>query len=441
MYDPLNLRDLVTDELVARRESGHQVGDLEAEVAAAADRADDEQLVALLDRLEATDLRPDWGYQEPTDLEEIETLLPDSAPGAVPGDLDDRIRAAWLGRCAGCALGKPVEGYGWSRARIRAYLQSVDAFPLADYIPVSEAAAAATTFHPSWTESSLGRMNGMPRDDDIDYTVLALHILETYGDKFSSADVGREWLERMPIGCTYTAERAAYRNLINGRPGQATATWRNPYREWIGAQIRADMYGYVSPGDPRRAARLAWHDAALSHVANGVYGEMWAAALVACALTSGTAVQALRQARQVVPPRSRLAEALDRVMELHAAGRSWDDACDDVESRWPYAWVHTVNNASVVAAALLWGEGDFSRSIGLAVEAGLDTDCDGATVGSVFGALHGTSSIPPHWTAPLGDRVHSAIWGYDGVSLEMLIQRTIRLASSPNGPAPATSSR
>jgi hypothetical protein len=115
-------------------------------------------------------------------------------------------------------------------------------------------------------------------------------------------------------------------------------------------------------------------------------------------------------------------------MELHAAGKSWDDACDYVESRWPYAWVHTINNAGVVAAALLWGEGDFSRSIGLAVEAGLDTDCDGATVGSVFGALHGTSSIPPHWTAPLGDRVHSAIRGYDGVSLEALIQRTIRLA-------------
>jgi ADP-ribosylglycohydrolase len=273
-------------------------------------------------------------------------------------------------------------------------------------------------------------MNGMPRDDDIDYTILALHILETYGDGFSSADVGREWLERMPIACTYTAERAAYRNLINGRDGRATATWRNPYREWIGAQIRADMYGYVSPGDPRRAARLAWHDASLSHVANGVYGEMWAAALVACALTSSSASEALRRAQRVVPPRSRLAEALVHVMELHAAGRSWDDACDYVESRWPYAWVHTINNAGVVAAALLWGEGDFSRSVGLAVEAGLDTDCDGATVGSVFGALHGTAAIPRHWTAPLGDTVHSAIWGYDGVSLEALVQRTIRLANS-----------
>jgi hypothetical protein len=140
MYDPLNLRDLVADELVALRESGYQLGELEAEVAAATDRGDDESLVALLDRLAATTRRPDWAYEEPTELEEIEALLPDDTPAAVPSDVDDRIRAAWLGRCVGCVLGKPVEGYGWSRARIRAYLESVGAFPLVDYIPVSDEA-------------------------------------------------------------------------------------------------------------------------------------------------------------------------------------------------------------------------------------------------------------------------------------------------------------
>jgi ADP-ribosylglycohydrolase len=96
-----------------------------------------------------------------------------------------------------------------------------------------------------------------------------------------------------------------------------------------------------------------------------------------------------------------------------------------------YHWAHTINNAEVVAAALLWGERDFGRTIGLAVEAGLDTDCDGATAGSVFGALHGTKAIPSHWTEPLRDTIHSALLGFDGAAITSLAQRTVALAATP----------
>jgi ADP-ribosylglycohydrolase len=435
MYDPLDLRDLVVDEFQQRKESGYQVESLGAAVAEAAGHADSQQLTALLDALEQTSRRPDWNYREPTALAEIEAEQPGGGPGpamtGAPGDLADRIRGAWLGRCAGCALGKPVEGYGWNRAKIREYLISADAFPLTDYVPVSDEAAAGITFHPSWTAAARGRINGIPRDDDIDYTILGVHLLETYSDDFSAGDVGREWLDRIPIGCTYTAERAAYRNLVDGYTGDDVAVRRNPYREWIGAQIRADVFGYASPGDPARAARLAWQDATLSHIGNGVYGEMWAAALVASALTADDARQALDRAIKVVPAQSRLAEAIGHVMELHASGGTWEASSEYIETRWPYAWVHTINNAAAITAALLWGKGDFSRSIGLVVESGLDTDSDGATVGSVAGALAGAPGIPAHWTAPFGDVVHSAIQGYDGASLEDLIQRTLRLVRTP----------
>lgn len=441
MYDPLDLRDLVVDEFQQRKESGYQVEALEAAVAEAAGQGDPgqeeaghgdaRQLTALLDQIEQTTRRPDWSYREPTELAEIEAEQPGGGPGpamtGAPRDLADRIRGAWLGRCAGCALGKPVEGFGWNRAKIREYLISADAFPLTDYVPVSDEAATRITFHPSWTGAARGRIKGIPRDDDIDYTILGVHLLETYGEDFSPADVGREWLVRIPIGLTYTAERAAYRNLVDGYAGDDVAVRRNPYREWIGAQIRADVFGYASPGDPVRAARLAWQDATLSHIGNGVYGEMWAAALVASALTADDATQALRTALRVVPARSRLAEAIGHVMELHESGGTWEAASEYIEARWPYAWVHTINNAAAITAALLWGKGDFSRSIGLVVESGLDTDSDGATVGSVAGALAGASGIPEHWTAPFGDVVHSAIQGYDGASLEELIQRTLRL--------------
>lgn len=99
-----------------------------------------------------------------------------------------------------------------------------------------------------------------------------------------------------------------------------------------------------------------------------------------------------------------------------------------MDQRLPgYSWVHTINNAEVVSAALLWGDGDFSRTIGLAVEAALDTDCDGATAGSVFGALHGTKAIPASWTDPLRDTLHSAVFGFDGVAISGLARRTATL--------------
>ena len=97
--------------------------------------------------------------------------------------------------------------------------------------------------------------------------------------------------------------------------------------------------------------------------------------------------------------------------------------------------MHTINNAAVVAAALLWGEGDFTRTIGLAVQGGWDTDCNGATAGSVFGAMHGAEAIPRRWTEPLGDRVRSALFGFDGARISELARRTAAQAARLAGGA------
>jgi ADP-ribosylglycohydrolase len=434
MLDALDMRELLADELVERQESGYALDGLGAEVKAAVEdrQASPGEIERLYDQLDHTSLRPDWGYEEPSGLEEILALAPGAEVAGRPGPhaLADRVYAAWLGRCAGCNLGKPVEG-GWGREKLRRYLELAGAFPLEDYIPALDPMPEEFTLHPSWKDATRGNIQGMARDDDTDYTMLALRILEKYGSGFTSADVGSEWLSAFPFHMVYTAERVAYRNLIYGMVPPSTATHHNPYREWIGALIRGDMFGYVSPGDPGGAARLAYQDAALSHTANGIYGEMWSAALIAAAFTSETALEALAAALRVLPARSRLAAALQATMAAHASGEPWDDAMASMERRLAgYHWVHTINNAEVVAAALLWGDGDFGRTIGLAVEAGLDTDCTGATAGSVFGALHGRSALPVHWVEPLEDCMHSAIFGFDGVQISSLVDRTLRVSGA-----------
>ena len=97
-----------------------------------------------------------------------------------------------------------------------------------------------------------------------------------------------------------------------------------------------------------------------------------------------------------------------------------------------YHPVHTINNALNVVLALLYGDGDFSKSICIAVMCGWDTDCNGATVGSILGAMRGASGIPSRWTSPLNDTVRSDVLGYHESRISDLAARMLRVASLPN---------
>ena len=432
-FDPLVPCDLVVDELRQLEESGHDVRQ-RVEEAKRLDPGDGAALLAFHDRLASCPRRPEWPYREPSDLPSIEDAWP-AAGRPLPqatGDPEDRLAGAWFGRVAGCVVGKPVEqGDHWTPAHLKQYLQAAGAWPLEDYVPVLDPMPEGFVLRACWPESTLGRISGAARDDDIDYTVLGLKLLERHGTSLTTAHVGRGWLESFPILQLFTAERAAYRNLIAGVPAASAAVVRNPYREWIGAQIRADIFGYALPGRPAEAARLAWRDAALSHVGNGIYGEMWAAALVSLAFVSASAAEAFEHSLAYVPAGSRLAEALGVVAGLKADGADWEEAVAEAHRRWGhYRWVHTVNNAALVAIGLLWGEDDYATSVGRTVMGGWDTDSNGATVGSVLGALHGVGSIPDRFLAPLQDELRSAVFGQGTQSITSLVDRTLALRAT-----------
>ncbi len=167
----------------------------------------------------------------------------------------------------------------------------------------------------------------------------------------------------------------------------------------------------------------------LSHTGNGVYGAMWAAALVSAAFTAATAREAVDEALTVIPASSRLARTVRRAAALHEAGLAWEDTLTTLaEETAGLGWIHTVPNAAVLTAGLLYGDGDFTRTIALTVRGGLDTDSNGATAGSVAGVLCGAAAVPEQWKDPLQDTVRSAVFGFDGVRISELARRTLRLA-------------
>ena len=434
MFDPLNTHDLVADEIEQRRVTGHDVADVSARLGDLA--IDDEVgLRSLYADVVALEPEPGWPYDEPSDLGQILALLPVPVPNTEPvTDVPDRIHAGWLGRIAGCNVGKPVEGgtgVHWPTARIREYLELADAYPLLDYIPALEPMPDGFVFKRNWPHTTRGNVHGSARDDDIDYAILGLQLLERHGVALQPEDVAAAWLSNLPFQQVFTAERAVYRNIVRGIPVRFAATVDNPYREWIGALIRADIFGWVYPGRPRAAAILAHRDASLSHVANGIYGEMWAAALVSIAFVATDALDAVERSLDHVPPTSRLAGAVRDVLAMHAAGDAWPVALAGIQAHYGhYGWCHAVNNAAIIVAGLLWGAGDPARTIGLTVMGGWDTDSNGATAGSVVGVLRGTAAMPAHLVDPLEDRTRSAVFGSDNSRISDLAARTAKLATS-----------
>lgn len=359
------------------------------------------------------------------------------------GELADRLLGAWRGRMAGCLLGKPVEKI--PREGIRELLRSVGEWPLQRYFTAEGVPAAVLERWP-WNRAShptslRENIVGMPEDDDVNYSLIALHLLETHGSDFTTDDVATAWLKLMPPLTVFTAERVAFENLLAYVQPPATARVRNPYREWIGAQIRADVWGWVRPGDPAAAAELAWRDARLSHVENGVYAEMLVAAMIAAAFVEDEPARIVASGLSVVPALSRLAEAVRWAADLATTTEEWETVLDRLHERLGhYHWVHAINNCALVAAALVHGGGDFERSVTNVVMGGWDTDSNGATVGSITGVLGGAGAIPESWTAPLRNRLSTSLKGFDGSRIDDLARRT--LAQVPeaylsSGAAPA----
>jgi ADP-ribosylglycohydrolase len=390
---------------------------------------------SLLDKSLTTPLRSDYEFVEPSDLEGICALRP-SNPPALPtisltdSQLEDRLHGAWIGRCIGCLLGKPVEG--WDRERMNGYLKATGRFPLNDFFRYDIASPEAREKYRLSPESAFAdRVSCMPEDDDLNYTVLNLAILKKHGLSFTSSDAASFWLENLPIYRTFTAERVAYRNLSNLIPPPLSAFYRNPYREWIGAQIRADFWGYAAAGDPSLASELAWRDASISHVKNGIYGAMWVSGMTAAAFVTDNIPTIIQAGLAQIPQKCRLADMLEGILEWKEVEVEYETAAYRVHEFWNehrhHDWCHVIANAMVVAVGLLWGEGDYAKTICHAVQCCFDTDCNGATCGSILGILHGRRALPSGWTDMINDTLMTGVTGYHRVSLSDLAQESLTL--------------
>jgi ADP-ribosylglycohydrolase len=430
-HQDLSREKLLKAELENLKDEGCQdialLKDIEQALQGKADQRADESLWQRIDLVNFELLKDE---KEPSDLDGIrkqrKVFSDFQYSQGKNDDWYDKVYGAWLARCAGCTLGKPVEG--WTRERIRAYLQAVNAYPLHTYIPAIEPFPQGLALWKNYKGTTLGNIQRMVRDDDIDYTVMGLRTLETYGLDFRTADIGELWQVNLPYGSIFTAEAIAYRNMVNEMDPPRTATYRNPYREYLGAQIRADMWGYVNPGNPERAAELAFRDASLSHTKNGIYGEMWAAASIAAAFVLKDPREIILTGLNQIPAESRLTHAILKTIQWVDELRSWEPVRDAIEEEFAgMSSIHVINNTCLIVMGLLLGKGDLGETLCTTLMGGIDTDCTCATAGSMIGAMHGAKALPNDWIAPLNDELQSMINDNELYRISYLAQRTSRL--------------
>ena len=443
MFQWQMLKRFLGEAVTSHYEQGHDVEGFEERLEACKESYD--ALNELAQQLARTPMRKDWPFVEPDSLSDIWEECDPSRPSGLltkvdPKDASNRIEAAFLGSVCGCILGKPLE-IRPTLDEIRRAAQSVGEWPLNDYVPESLMNVIGRS-HRSWAETVRENIRYVAPDDDLNYTVMGMLVLEKAGIDFTRKDVAGLWLLNLPALWTFGPERTvlarcALHEALSYRATEClegmdfddlVAVW-NPRNEYCGAQIRADAYGYACPGRPELAAELAWRDATLTHRKTGVYGTMFVAAALACAPVMKEPLEIFDTALKFIPRGSRFYKITADALDIVSKSRSWLEAYGTIHERYEeYGHCRIFQETGTMINTLHHAK-DVGDGICIQVMQGNDTDSYGATAGSLLGAYFGPGHLEERWLKPFHDTIHVALANFHEQSLSALAKRMGKLPS------------
>lgn len=293
-------------------------------------------------------------------------------------DYRDRVYACWLGKNIGGTMGAPYE--------MQRKTHDIQGFTTAPGTPLP--------------------------NDDLDLQMIWLHAVETVGPlAINAATLGEFWISQIPA--SWNEYAYCKNNMHRGLVPPISGDYDNMWKDSNGAWIRTEIWACLAPGCPDLAAKYAMEDAKVDH---GAAEGTVAAAFVAAMQSAAFVVKDLRKCIQIglaaIPEDSRMADSVRFVLECYDKGMMPLDARNAVQQRnadvgeGAFAgWFQAPSNVAYAVIGLLWGEGDFKKSLITAINCGDDTDCTGATVGATLGILGGTKSVPADWQEYIGDAI------------------------------------
>lgn len=244
------------------------------------------------------------------------------------------------------------------------------------------------------------REGGIP-NDDLEMQLIWLKALEEVGPNLKAEHLAQYWLDH--IGYNWDEYGLSKTNMRMGLLPPVAGFYNNWFKDSMGCPIRSEIWACVAPAAPRIAVRLAYEDAICDHAGGeSVYGEMFNAAIESASFVVSEIETLIAIGRSYVADGSQTALAVDAALMAFRAGDDWKAARKRVLEATPsYNAQYSPINMAFQVIGLLYGS-DFGDAICKAVNCGYDTDCTGATVGSILGILLGASGLPAAWTEPLG---------------------------------------
>ena len=286
----------------------------------------------------------------------------------------DQVYACWVGKNIGGTMGAPYEGRR-------------------DVLDIKGFASKAGEPLPN---------------DDLDLQLIWLHAMETVGPyDLDCKKLGEFWVSY--ISPHWNEYGMGKMNMKRGLLPPLSGDYENTWKDSNGAWIRTEIFATMAPGCPEIAAKYAIEDAMVDHGAGeGTFAAAFVAAMQAAAFIEKDIRKCIDIALSLLPAKSRMCSTIAKILECYDNGVSWLDCRNTVQQMNAdigNGWFEAPSNVGYAVLGLIYGEGDFKKSMITAINCGDDTDCTGATVGATLGILGGTAVIPADWQAFIGDGI------------------------------------
>jgi hypothetical protein len=340
--------------------------------------------------------------------------------------LMDKIRGGWAGQSIGCTYGGPTE-FRYKGSIIHDY-QKIEWHD---------------DIMPWWFDNKPWLYDDVYMDIGF-MNVIESHGLDAPAATFALAFANAEYR-------LWHANQTARYNILRGVMPPASGHWKsNPHADDIDFQIEADFIGIMSPGMPNAASEFSDKIGHIMCHGDGWYGGVFVAAMYSLAFVTDDVRTIASEALRTIPEQSKFYRCISDVLAWHKQyPGDWKQCWFEVEKKYaedrgcPAGVFKDLNidatiNAAYVVIGLLYGNGDFNKTMEIATRCGQDSDCNPATAAGIAGVMLGYGKIPDVWK-PAYEKVERRDFPYVNVSLAktcgMSFRHALRMAGRNGGRA------